>query len=115
MGKVSLADENNGMAVGALGKVMVTSDGGASWVNRNLPPTGITLNAVYMLDQNVAVVGGGASLFYTSDGGMSWLSETMNVSPEQIWSMHIFNDGTAICIVGISGGYSVVLHRGFSP
>ena len=113
MGRVSLADENNGMAVGAIGRVMVTADGGVSWTNRNLPPTGITLNAVFMLNQNVAVVGGNGSVFFTTDRGQTWTSESMNVSPEQIWSLQLFSDGTGLCVVGMPGGYSVIPKRAF--
>ena len=112
---VSLADENNGMAVGFLGRAMVTSDGGASWTNRSLQPTGITLNAVFMLDQNVAVVGGSGSVFFTTNGGLTWTEETLNVTPEQIWGFQLFNDGTGLCLAGMSDAYSVILQRAFRP
>ena len=78
-------DQQNGWAVGPLGRVIQTSDGGATWLHRLLP-TDADFNAVYFLNAKIGWVGGGfdgharygekltgkACIWQTTDGGKSW-------------------------------------------
>jgi photosystem II stability/assembly factor-like uncharacterized protein len=72
MGDLAFADDQTGWAVGGLGQVLRTSDGGLTWTQQTLPD-------IYQRCLAVAVADGqdkgfivGEGLFGTSDGGDTW-------------------------------------------
>ncbi|MEO6097000.1 MAG: YCF48-related protein [Fibrobacteria bacterium] len=69
---VAIPDSNVGYAVGELGTVVASKDGGASWT---VQPTGTTakFTALQFLDARMGwAVGYSGSLFKTEDGGSLW-------------------------------------------
>jgi len=65
------------VAVGAVGTVLVTDDGGATWSAREMQGY-VTLFDVAFSDQsNGWAVGNAGALFQTTDGGMNWIDHTL--------------------------------------
>jgi len=80
-GDVVFTDEQHGWAVGGLGQVVHTEDGGSTWVKQELtcdwPECPKRLFAVDFVDNQVGwIVGEG--LFHTMDGGAHWAQETID-------------------------------------
>lgn len=80
---VFFCDENNGTAVGYdyddMGKILITDDGGASWIQYQVPT--VRLRAVFYVDQNSGlIVGDNGTIFNTTDAGLTWTPKTSNVS-----------------------------------
>ncbi len=68
-------DENNFVAVGSGGKIITSSDGGATWIDRS---TGFwELTKLVIIDSNNAVAVGLHFIRYTRDKGVTW--DTANV------------------------------------
>lgn len=74
-GDVDFADAQHGWAVGGLGSVVSTSDGGATWTQQTLncgwPSCPIRLFAVAMINAQTGWIGG-EGLFHTTNGGAEW-------------------------------------------
>lgn len=69
---IDFLDDENGIAVGDRGTIIVTSDGGHSWKNVN-PGLDTRLNAVNYIDQDQIIVVGNEGLVLTSkDRGNTW-------------------------------------------
>lgn len=61
------------VAVGNSNAVIYTEDAGATWTSVTGPDVGVNLNAVWMLDENVWLVGtAGGKLWYTENQGATW-------------------------------------------
>ncbi len=86
--------KGKGICVGGGGKILKTTDYGATWLNKNSGTfaglRGITSNA----EDNYVAVGENATLIYSSDGGESWLPSTIISSPFGVFS----NMGTTITV-----------------
>lgn len=66
-------DELNLVAVGENNAVVVTSDGGETWVSVTGPNPGVQLNAVWMVSDLIWFVGcNDGKLYYTVNGGTNW-------------------------------------------
>jgi photosystem II stability/assembly factor-like uncharacterized protein len=69
-----------GWAVGQLGKIFHTTDGGKSWEEQN-SETNLLLTAVDFTDQSHGwAVGERGSILYTADGGKSWNAQKSGVT-----------------------------------
>lgn len=77
-GDVVFTDAQHGWAVGGLGKVIHTDDGGAHWVRQDFGEDWRRLFAVEMLDNQEGWIAG-EGLFHTSDGGDHWNMEDVDV------------------------------------
>jgi len=106
---ISMGDANNGVAVGDVGEVAYTSDGGATWTRATsghmgiIPVVGQTiLFGVSMGDANNGVaVGNHGKIFYTSDGGDTWTKATTDPDERlEGVSMVDANNGVAVGYTG---------------
>lgn len=70
---VHFATASLGWAVGSVGRVFRTLDGGASWTQSSLPGVGATLRAVHFVNGNQGwVVGDSGLVWRTLNGGAQW-------------------------------------------
>jgi len=70
-GDLVFTDEQHGWAVGGLGKVIHTDDGGGHWVRQDFAQDWKRLFAIEMLDNQEGWIAG-EGLYHTSDGGAHW-------------------------------------------
>ena len=68
---VFFIDDNAGWAVGRIGTILKTTDGGISW---NFQSSGSTdaLREICFIDENTGWVIGGQTILKTTDGGEHW-------------------------------------------
>ena len=72
---VFFVSPTQGWAVGSLGRVLRSTDGGANWIASTLPGVGATLRAVYFASSLQGwAVGDGGLHFKSTDGGANWTS-----------------------------------------
>ena len=66
-------DNENGWAVGQVGVIVHTSDGGATWIPQQTPRN-VQYNSVYFVTKLEGWVVGGppSTILHTSDGGATW-------------------------------------------
>lgn len=69
---VSFCDRNNGWAVGVMGTVLHTSDGGSSWQIQNSKTTSILQDITCLSPTTAIGTGGDRILIRTTNGGTSW-------------------------------------------
>jgi photosystem II stability/assembly factor-like uncharacterized protein len=77
-GDVAFTDEQHGWAVGGLGKVIYTGDGGVHWERQDFAEDWRRLFAIEMLDNQEGWIGG-EGLFHTRDGGAHWTMEDVDI------------------------------------
>ena len=88
---VSMGDKDHGWAVGQVGTILRTEDGGKTWVEQaNLKRDEAShLFGVQAIDANRAIaVGTWGSRIYTDDGGKSWEDNSLTVGvehPQFVW------------------------------
>jgi photosystem II stability/assembly factor-like uncharacterized protein len=74
-GELSFTDSQHGWAVGGLGQIVHTTDGGTTWLTQTLtcghPTCPMRLFALEMLDDQEGWIAG-EGLYHTSDGGANW-------------------------------------------
>ncbi|MCA1789418.1 MAG: hypothetical protein LC667_06050, partial [Thioalkalivibrio sp.] len=69
------------VAVGARGHILISSDGGGTWTQSDVP-TRATLTGVFFHDRNLGwAVGHDAVILKTTDGGVNW--ERMQWAPDE--------------------------------
>lgn len=69
---ISVIDINNVVAVGYMGRILSTKDGGVNWEVYQLDDE-IDLETVQFLDTNVGFAAGGSTFLRTTNGGNSWI------------------------------------------
>jgi photosystem II stability/assembly factor-like uncharacterized protein len=82
-GDVAFADAEHGWAVGGLGQVVHTADGGDTWARQKLTCSWATCNRrLFALDLIDAREGwiAGEGLYHTTDGGAHWNEREVDVS-----------------------------------
>ena len=103
---ISFANENSGVAVGALGTIVVTQDGGKSWQDAESTTLAHLDDVLCIDDLRVVAVGGsydpytrlsrGAALF-SKDGGKSWWRAADQELP-RLHDLYQKKDGTLIVV-----------------
>src|SRR5712664_2183215 len=69
---VATPDPNTAIAIGGLGTIVHTTDGGATWTLQDAGGTA-RLWGVFFLDADTGwVVGESGTIFHTTDGGATW-------------------------------------------
>jgi hypothetical protein len=71
---VDFIDANNGWAVGNMGAIVHTTNGGATWTTQN-SGTEHALLSVAFLDANTGWAAGAGTIVHTTDGGATWSSQ----------------------------------------
>ncbi len=80
--KVSFADANIGIAVGHLGRMVRTTDGGANWTTLNVSFFN-SIRDVTFIDANIgAAVGLFGIIYRTEDGGATWVRQTSGTTSQ---------------------------------
>ncbi len=107
---VSMADANNGIAVGFSGTILRTVNGGTTWA----PQTSGTTNNLYSVDLSSTSFGttvggdplfGGGRVLRTSNGGVTWSSQSSGTGALLLGiSLPDANNGTAV------GNNGVIIH-----
>jgi photosystem II stability/assembly factor-like uncharacterized protein len=88
---VAMASERVGWAVGQVGLVLRTEDGGLTWKQQSTPKDGqgVHLFAVAALDEKRAwAVGEWGTRIYTEDGGATWQDHSLTIGsthPQFVW------------------------------
>lgn len=87
---VSMADTKSGWAVGQLGLLLRTEDGGLSWTRQGNPKLGTNhLFSIQALDADRAwAVGDWGTRIYTDDGGKTWSDHSLTIDeahPQFVW------------------------------
>ena len=72
MAALRFADRLNGVAVGAAGVAMITSDGGATWRPRTTGVTRFLTRVVFVDAQTAVAVGQGGTIVRSTDRGQTW-------------------------------------------
>jgi photosystem II stability/assembly factor-like uncharacterized protein len=92
-GDVDFLDPQRGWAVGGLGKIVRTMDGGVTWIQQTLtcdaPSCPLRLFAIEMIDNQTGWIGG-EGLYYTANGGADWLEQEINI-PRDIRAMQFLD------------------------
>ena len=93
------------VAVGERGHILISTDGGETWVQQEVP-TRTALTGVYFHDRNLGwAVGHDSAILRTTDGGTTW--ELVNWAPEDeapffdVW----FSDADNGVVIGAYGSY----------
>lgn len=96
---IFFADSLTGCAVGELGAIFVTSDGGSTWLDRSLTATG-HLNEVFFISPSTGFIAGNDGLILkTSDGGMNW-SELPSGTTDYIGGIHFIDEYSGWAVGG---------------
>ena len=105
---VRFVDELNGFAVGEFGTVIVSSDGGDNWEQREPIPNEFYPMAADFLDAQHGWVGGlDGVIWHTADGGESWQrQETVTTAP--IYNIHANGHG----VFAVGGSAKLVELKG---
>jgi len=103
---VALTDAPNNIVVGLDGTILLTTDGGESWISRSSG----TLNAlldVFFLNQDFGITVGGwfpdgfAVILRTLDGGISWIDQPTTLA-QNLWAVSFTDENTGT-VVGSAG------------
>jgi photosystem II stability/assembly factor-like uncharacterized protein len=101
---VFFLDERNGWAVGDLGTILHTTDGGASWSPQTSNSTGYRLNGVAFVSPTSGyVVGSAGRLLFTTNGGSTWAPMTVSTDGGKSLNAIRFQNSTHGWIVGNGG------------
>jgi photosystem II stability/assembly factor-like uncharacterized protein len=100
-------DESNGWAVGELGKIYHSSDGGSSWTLQE-SGTDYDLHCVYFANDQQGLAGGSYNtILMTKDGGVSWVLVNKNDNQKSIcMDMYFVDDG----IGWVVDNYGGIMH-----
>jgi photosystem II stability/assembly factor-like uncharacterized protein len=107
--QMRFANSRIGYAVGELGAIHKTVDGGSNWISvhgiaradfedakRAYQKTRITLNAVQFANADVGwAVGDSGRIIKTVDGGANWVSQASHHTL-RMYGLHVFDSNTAI-------------------
>jgi photosystem II stability/assembly factor-like uncharacterized protein len=98
---VSFFDANNGMIVGSGGTILFTSNGGSSWVRRDIPQLSIRLDKVFLRSATTATVAGfGGNIYQTASAGQTWSRDVSALLFfERAADIHLSQDNKGVCLV----------------
>ncbi|MDN5873033.1 MAG: YCF48-related protein [Sinobacteraceae bacterium] len=108
LSSVQFLDPQHGIAVGELGTVAITSDGGANWTLSEPLPQHFYPYTVYFADlQHGWVSGVAGALYVTTDGGQNW-QEVHNPVKAPIFALA----GSGDSVYGVGADGKVIAWRG---
>jgi hypothetical protein len=82
MNSINFVTVNNGLMCGDLGLILLTSDGGNTWLNQNLN-VNTNFEELTMVNQNTGwVVGTSGKIFKTTNGGILGFQNINSYTPE---------------------------------
>jgi|GEM_PF-2193993 len=85
---IHVFDENTAIAVGNIGTIIKTTNGGISWEMKE-SNTQEYLNSVFFIDNNIGwVAGNNKVLLKTTDGGTSWTTIIIDPDPFTSWNAY---------------------------
>ena len=108
---IAFSDAERGVAVGTGGTLLVTSDGGSTWVVPTIigKPPAVALNDVALAGLRAVAVGDGGAALESTDGGASW--RTLDVpTAADLGRVAVAEDG--MVVVGADDGSLLVRRRG---
>ncbi len=84
IGRITFASQTTGWAYGASGKLVYTTNSGATWTTQIVGSTNY-IDAVFCMSENEAWAGGGYGggsgfISYTSNSGQTWIPQTPSTS-----------------------------------
>ena len=98
---------SNIAVVGLYGIVNVSTDGGATWDNKNncVSQTALTFSAIWAESPtgNIFTAGTAGTLLHSSNGGVNWTQRPSN-SPQQTNNIQMLNPSTGFAVSGNAGG-----------
>ncbi len=96
-------DATTGYAVGRVGTILKTSDGGANWVAQTSGTTENIRSVHFPVDTTTGyAVGNAGTILKTIDGGANWVAQTSGTT-EDVRSVHFPVDATTGYVVGTAG------------
>ncbi len=107
---LDFSDTLNGTAVGSIGKIVKTTDGGISWFNQTSNSMN-NLNSVKFLNDRSGIIAGlDGVILYTTDFGQNWQTQTGNTGNtlNSVWLI----DNNKALIVGSFGTIIKTLNLG---
>jgi photosystem II stability/assembly factor-like uncharacterized protein len=105
---VCFATDQRGLAVGLVGTILYTSDGGANWEAR--PNNGYRWESVFLTESGKAwAVGSSGNIAYSTDWGYTWVAQESGVAVE-LWEVYFINDNEGWIVGGGIGQPGVILH-----
>jgi hypothetical protein len=106
--EVCFATDQRGLAVGLVGTILYTTDGGANWEAR--PNSGYRWQSVFLTQSGKAwAVGDKGRIAYSTDWGYTWEAQESGVSVE-LWQVYFINDDEGWIVGGGIGQPGVILH-----
>ncbi len=99
-------DENKVMVCGRRGAAYLSQDGGASWLNTNIPSIyqNSTFYATHFVDNNVGFLGGTPLIMKTEDGGFNWYPSAISGPAGTVYDIHFSEGNTTVGYAVQEGG-----------
>ena len=97
LGAVTFSDGNTGTAVGYLGTILRTTNGGATWTSQSSGTTNDLLGVSFTDANTGTAVGSSGTIRRTTNGGTTWTGQTSGTSTQlSAVSFSDANNGTAV-------------------
>ena len=98
---IYFSDINNGWAVGEGGSIVKSTDGGETWITKEIGTTN-DLNCVKFYNSNLGMcVGNAGTVLLSTDGGETWVSQ--NVGTAEALTSVSFTNSSKVWITGSNG------------
>jgi photosystem II stability/assembly factor-like uncharacterized protein len=105
---VKFTNASCGIAVGELGTILRTTNGGATWTNQSTG-TISSLNGIFFTDLNTAfVVGDEGTILFTTDEGATWATRTSGTTTS-LMAVYFTNSNNGFAVGGEWGSGGLVL------
>ena len=106
--EVCFANSQRGIAVGLVGTILYTEDGGQNWEAR--PNQGYRWQSVFLTKSGKAwAVGDKGRIAFSNDWGYTWVSQESGVDAE-LWEVYFIDDNQGWIVGGGIGKPGVILH-----
>lgn len=88
-------NSNLGYAVGDMGAITRTIDGGVNWTGQNAHVLAKLYSVFFTDSLNGYIVGDSATLLITNDAGLNWVKQPLGISPNvAFYAVYFTNDST---------------------
>ena len=98
---VSMSDSSNGVAVGASGQIVFTTNGGVDWTDATTTNVGTTdMIGISMSDtSNGVAVGKAGQIVFTTNGGVDWTDfATTNVGTTNMYDVSMIDTSNGVAV-----------------